>query len=384
MTGSIVVRGKNVFALVLDLPRVNGKRRQKWTTFKGTRKEAQTKLNELLHAADTNQFVEASKLTVLAWLRSWVETSVKPPMRRPATYRSYQTAIEHHLAHAPLGSMLLQKVRGSDIEFYFAHLQLSPGSVQLHNAVLHTAFKKAVRDRLLSVNPCVDLERQRPSADNAGVREHCWSAQEAQRFLAVTRAAGPQEAAYFRLALDTGARKSELDGLLWTDVNLDDATLTITKQLDKAGVTPAFGPTKTKRTRTVVLGAETVLLLSAHKRHQATLKMANRTTYQDHGLVFAKEAVDLVNSLDALGQPICTLGDNRYEKLMKQAGVKRIKFHGLRHTCCTLLLGANVPVHVVSQRVGHKNVAMTLNTYAHAMPNMQADAAGRLGALLHG
>ena len=160
--------------------------------------------------------------------------------------------------------------------------------------------------------------------------------------------------------------------------------VSITKQLDDAGVTPVFGPTKTRRSRTVALADATVRLLSAHKRHQAALKMANRTTYQDHGLVFAKEAADLVTPLAALGQPLCTLAEARFKKLVKLAGVKVIKFHGLRHTSITLMLGAGVPVHVVAQRVGHANVAMTLNTYAHAMPNMQQDAAGRLGALLHG
>lgn len=100
--------------------------------------------------------------------------------------------------------------------------------------------------------------------------------------------------------------------------------------------------------------------------------------------MFAKEAEDCVTPLAALGQPLCTLAEARFVRLMTAAGVRKIKFHGLRHTSITLMLSAGVPVHVVAQRVGHKDVSMTLNVYAHALPNMQADAASRLGALLHG
>jgi integrase len=383
MRGSIINRGKNTWALVLDLGRVNGKRQQKWTTFHGTKTKAQEKLTELVRSANHNEYVEPSKLTLVDYLRSWVERSVKPPMRRPATYRLYSTVIEHHIAKSTLAGIPLQKVRGSDIENYFAHLKLAPGSVQVHNAVLHSAFRKAVKDRLLSVNPCVDLERVRPSK-GASVREHCWSALEAQRFLIAAQTAGAQSAAFFGLALDTGARKSELHGLLWTDVDLESGALTIARQLDKAGVEPVFGPTKTGRSRTLTLGSETVTLLRAHKRHQAELKMANRTTYQDHGLLFAKEPEDLLTPLAALGQPQNTLSETRFKRLIKLAGVKEIKFHGLRHTSITLMLSAGVPVHVVAARVGHRDVSMTLNVYAHALPDQQADAASRLGALLHG
>jgi integrase len=77
------------------------------------------------------------------------------------------------------------------------------------------------------------------------------------------------------------------------------------------------------------------------------------------------------------------IGQNEYRKLVKQAGVRLIKFHGLRHTCATLLLQVGVPIKVVQERLGHKRIEITLNTYAHALPSMQQDAAAKLAALLH-
>src|SRR5688500_9140634 len=95
--------------------------------------------------------------------------------------------------------------------------------------------------------------------------------------------------AFYALALDSGARKGELCGLRWENVDLAAGKMRIVQQLVTPGPSPEFGPPKNGQPRTVSLAAETITLLRAHKRHQARIKMANRTTYADHGLVFAKE-----------------------------------------------------------------------------------------------
>ena len=86
-----------------------------------------------------------------------------------------------------------------------------------------------------------------------------------------------------------------------------------------------------------------------------------------------------------IGDPLQhnNLGQREYAQIIKAAKVRRIKFHGLRHTCATLLLQARTPVHVVSERLGHATVAMTMEVYAHVLPDMQTEAAATLGALLH-
>jgi len=107
-------------------------------------------------------------------------------------------------------------------------------------------------------------------------------------------------------------------------------------------------------------------------------------TYQDHGLVFAKEPEDVQKPTAALGQACRALVERHFRHVVKAAGVKPIKVHGTRHTAATLLLSAGVPVQVVAERLGHAQVTETLETYAHALPDMQRDAAAKLGALLAG
>jgi integrase len=87
-----------------------------------------------------------------------------------------------------------------------------------------------------------------------------------------------------------------------------------------------------------------------------------------------------------LGEPLelNNIGDREFAQLIESADVRRIKFHGLRHTCATLLLQARTPVHVVSKRLGHSKIEMTLNIYSHVLPGQQAEAAATLGKLLHG
>src|SRR2546426_5254827 len=114
--------------------------------------------------------------------------------------------------------------------------------------------------------------------------------------MVAAKASSPQDAAFYQVLLEAGLRKGEVAGLKWTDLDVEAGTLrvfrTLLKPKDEAGK-PVFGPTKTGNVRTINLSDDAVRLLRAHRKAQNELKMANRTAYHDHGLVFAKTWTDV-------------------------------------------------------------------------------------------
>jgi hypothetical protein len=199
MRGSLEQRSKGSWSIILDLGYqpdvVTGlrKRKQQWSTFRGTRKQAEDRLTELLNGVRTGQHVDPSKMTPGEWLTDWI-TAVASTIR-PASYVRYHGIVENHLLTAAIAGMPLQKLRPSHVEAYYATVPV--GSRPLHHTVLRRALRKATKERLIVVNPAADLDhtpRRKRGAD-AGARINCWTGAEARTFLAVAKAAGTQAAA---------------------------------------------------------------------------------------------------------------------------------------------------------------------------------------------
>jgi integrase len=312
MRGSIKQRSPGSWTLILDLGYVQDpatgtrKRRQQWITVRGTKRDAETRLNTLLSDASDGTLVTPNKRTVAAWLLEWVEKAIKPPMRTPRAYATYRNVIDLHLA-PELGGIRLQALKALDLERYYATKAadgLAPATLAKHHHILHGALEAAVRGQLVARN-VAKLVTGKPHAPDghADAIAHCWTAQEAATFLSAAKAAGPRPAGFYSLALDSGMRKSELCGLLWRDVDLTEDRVRVTQQLLTGGPEPTFAPVKGKMARTVDIAPETVALLRAHKAHQATIKLRNRQHYHDHGLVFCKEWSERRHG-ESLGDPL--------------------------------------------------------------------------------
>ena len=391
--GSLRKRSKVSWSIILDLgyerDSVTGKRRrrQKWMTVRGTKRQAEKKLAELLHKVNRNEFIEPSKITVGEWLDYWLEHRIKP-RRRIGTYEAYEGILRSHLKPT-IGLVRLQELSFTHLEAYYKEkaADLCESTLECHHSVISGALTWAQNKLLLNRN-VAKLVDDKPTAreGNEEVKTQCWNSVEVRAFLREAKAFGQQPAAFYALTLDTGCRKGEICGLRWPNTDLETRKIRIVEQLLKPGPKPLFGPPKNGRARTIHLGSETVRLLKQHKQHQAELKLRNRQHYSDHGLVFAKEWEHLFRGRYTLGDPLQmnNLGQREFKKITEAAKVRTIKFHGMRHTCATLMLQAGVPVKVVSERLGHKRVQITMDVYQHVLPDMQEDAAAALNAVLFG
>lgn len=389
-------KSPDVWRIVLDLGSSITKagkpgRRQKWSTFRGTRREAEDYLADQCTDARRGEFIVPTKLTLGQWLDKWLEESVKP-RRSLRTYRAYENAIRTHLK-PKLGAIRLQALRPTDVDRFRVESiasGLAPATCRVHHAVLTSALKRAMRDDFVKRNvaslaesfPVSDGPRRRRRPDD----RKAWTVEEARKVLNAAKQRDAQTAAFFALALDSGARKGEILGLRWTDANLTTGALRLERQLLQGGREPQFGPTKTRKERTLDVSTETLVLLREHKRQQAELKLANRLHYAaGQDLIFAQVWEHQGSRSWQLGAPLGSGTVARMlSRLIRATGVQRITVHGLRHTSATLLLRAGIPTHVVQQRLGHSNSGTTLDLYAHVLPDQQADAASRLAKQLWG
>jgi integrase len=267
-------------------------------------------------------------------------------------------------------------IRPPDIQsLYSAMLArgLSARTVRYVHAVLRSSLKHAVRLRMLQANPAevVELPRQERKEMKA------LSQEDATKFLAA--AAADAYAVVFSFALATGMRPEEYLGLLWKDVDLVKGTATVQRTLVwREGGGWYFGEPKTARSRrTIPLPPSVLKSLVEHRRRQLETRMLAGDSYQKNDLVFA--------NTDGGPLHIRNLTNRHYKKILERAGLsKTFRLYDLRHSCATLLLSANEHPKVVSERLGHASITLTLDTYSHVLPSMQQAATEKLESLLWG
>lgn len=364
MAGQIVPRGKRTFLVRVYLGRdANGKRDYFSQTVRGSKKDAQTVLNKLLHDKDMGALVEPARMSLDEYLDHWLETSVKPRVRE-GTHQEYTATLRRNVRPI-LGAKKLGSIKPVDIQGVYTdmHKRGLRDSVRFTNTVLKGALKQAVKWQMISQNPAdfVDL----PKASRPKVQ--ALTQEESQRFLEVAKSA--RWYCFFSLLLSTGLRPSEALGLYWTDLNLAKGTLTVRRGLRRLKGKWVFEePKSPSARRTLPLPSSLISLLSAQMEMQRELGF-------DGPLVFTSPT----------GAPKHEDGivKDYFKPLLKKAGLPNtVRLYDLRHTHATLLLIAGVHPKVVAERLGHSNITITLNTYSHVLPNMQQAASDKLEAIL--
>jgi len=378
MTGSIRQQGKRSWEVRLYLGRgPDGRRLYRSHTVEGTKRKAQNELNDLLSKLQRGEYVAPSRMTVGEYLERWLADYARVNVAAK-TFERYAEIVHVHLAPA-LGHHLLPRLQPLHIQAYYSDaLQrgrrdggggLSAQTVLHHHRVLREALQQAVRWQLLARNPADAVEPPR-----AQRREmEAFDQAEVERLLDTAR--GTRLALPVLLGVTTGLRRGELLGLRWQDVDLDGAKLAVRQSLEqtKAGGLAFKQPKTQKGRRVVTLPPIAVEALRRHRADQARERLLLGPAYEDHGLVLAQADGRPVNPEDVT---------RAFKRLARKAGIRPLSLHKLRHTHATLLLGANVHPKVVSERLGHATVGITLDTYSHVLPHLQEEAARKIDALL--
>jgi len=365
MRGHIVKRYKGSYSIVLNLG-VNpatGKRKQQWISIKGTKKETEKRLSELLHQLDTGTFMKPGKTTLAEYLEKWLSDYAKPNLS-PRGFERYAGIIRKHLI-PDIGSITLTQLRPEHLQkLYAAKLNsgLSARTVRYIHVVIHKALQTAIKWGLASRNVAdgVDVPRARRS------EMQTWNEDNITLFLEAAK--NTSYYALFYLALFTGMRRSELLGLKWNDVDLIFGEVSVTRSLHhlRDGSYIFTEPKSAKSRRTIALPPSAILTLREHHEKQKLERVMLGIPLTGDDLVFSQ--------LD--GKPLRPNTVTRaWTMLAGRAGVKVIRLHDARHTHASLMLKQGIHPKIVQERLGHATIAITLDTYSHVAPGLQAAAA---------
>jgi integrase len=375
MKGHIRQRSPGHWAIILDVPDPqSGKRRRKWHSFKGTKRETQIERARLISAINGGTYLEPSKTTLVEFLERWLDHMQF--QISPKSHARYSELVRKNLAPL-IGSVTLTKLRPAMISTAYAQALakgrrdgtggLSPQTVTHMHRILKQALGQAVKWELLNRNPAEAVD---PPKANRGPMQTYDLDQTAELIEAMrpTRMLIPT-----LLAVLCGMRRGEIAALRWRNVDLNAARLAVVESAEQVGSRVRYKLPKNGRGRTLALSAMLVDELRAHRVRQSEELLRIGVGLSDGTFVVAQ----------AEGSPLQpdSITQDWFRKL-EATSLPRIRFHDLRHAHATHMLANGVNPKVASERLGHSKVGITLDLYSHVLPGMQEDAAERVDAAL--
>ncbi|MFJ2786530.1 MULTISPECIES: tyrosine-type recombinase/integrase [unclassified Streptomyces] len=373
-----------------------GNTRKRVRVYGTTRKEALANLTEKIAASNRGLPIPSAQGSLAAYLTYWLE-NVAVHHLRENTHTRYAACIDRYLIPG-LGKKKLTKLTAKDVRTWLNQLRttcqcctrgidarrdqprccavgaccskrLSPLTLAYIHSVLKSALEHAVREEEVPRNVARNVRTGTPRPR----RFEPLTADEARQLLATAQ--GHRLHALIELALYTGLRKGELLGLRWEDLDLDAGTAAIRRTLQRttaSGLTTL--PTKTRASeRRIALPTRCAQSLKLHHEQQQREREAADTAWQHSGQVFTTAqggSIDPTNLSRA------------FNTLLRKAGLRRIRFHDLRHSTATLLLDQGVELVVIKELLGHAHIGVSATVYAHVRLRLQHDAINTLGTVL--
>lgn len=376
-----------------------GKVKRKKLVAKG-QKEVAAKARAFIHNLENGLLPDSDKLTVWTWLERWLSDYIKPNVR-VKSYEKYESTLRCYIKPA-LGNVIITKLKTPDVQRVFNSLLTSGGrnktgvstsTVRAVRRFLSMAFEKGVQVGILRKNIIKVTDPPRLVKEEI----HPLTEEQAEKLMQVAKEGeyiywglkqrqrtSPENEYYIAMAqivvmiaVGTGMRLGEIFGLKWTDIDSEANTVNIQRSLvstSKKGMVLGDPKTKGSRRRVAITGQ----LSKALELYQKDVERFSGTLGDKYD---NKENLIFTNMF---GKPVDTTNftERYFKRMVRQAGLENgFSFHDLRHTHATLLLKQGVNVKVISERLGHSTIQMTLDTYSHLMPDMQETAVKALEIL---
>ena len=377
MTGNITRRGTSSWRLKFEAGACDpatGKRRTRFVTVRGTKKDAQRELTRLVAEVDAGTAVDPSRMTIAEYLRGWLDSDGD---LAPKTIERYRQLVEQQIV-PHLGATPLQKLRPAQVHDWHATLLKSGGkngrplsaqTVGHAHRVLHRGYERALRLEIVGRNPARPVPPPKPQPGEVEILT-------AEQIAAVlSRLEGHRLHAIAAVALGTGMRRGELCGLAWGALDLDNRLARVERSLEETAAGLRFKHPKSKHgRRSVSLPPYAVEILRAHRRGQIEQRLV---------LGLGKIGSDDLIFTLADGSPYPPDKLSRdWGNVVRDRKLPRVMFHALRHSHASALIAAGVDIVTVSRRLGHGSPAITLTVYAHLFADTDKTAASAIEAAM--
>lgn len=329
-----------------------------------TRQEVAEKLAKILPQVNAG-LVSPERYTLGSWLSTWLEV-YKKPVLRPTTFERYECLIRRHIVPA-LGNTPLEKLRPELLQRFYLEKQkegLSGRSIEFIHVVLHGALEQALRLGYVARNVCDCVSPPRKKTREIKVL----TKEELERFLEVAKKHRLYPAFY--LLATTGLRRGELLALRWSDVDLERGTITVNRSLTTLNRGFIVQEPKTKSgKRTIPLLPEAVEILKEWRKKWLEEKLALGPDWPGTDLVFPSEVHTPIYPRNFL---------RTFRNICKEAHIKDLTIHGLRHSFASFLLASGENPKVVQELLGHASISLTLDTYSKVLPGLKEQAVMKL------
>jgi integrase len=365
MRGHIRERSPGHWAIILDARDAAGRRKRRWFSFQGSKREAQRRCAELVAETRGGAAASPERMTVGQYLDRWLE-QLRPQVS-PKTIERYGQLVRWNIVPA-IGNILIAKLTPMQISAAYSTLLfggLAPQTVCHCHKLLSQSLRQAARWRILSSNPADDVRPPRVERREMKV----WNT--ATMAAAIDASQGWRCHIPIVLAALCGLRLGEIAALRWRHVSLDRALVAIVEAAEQTDAGVRIKPPKSGKGRSVTLPALAVTELRSWRARQAEEFLRLGIRPGDDTRVITSEAGVPVRP-SAIYESWC--------RFLADTGLPRIRFHDLRHSHATQLLRGGVHPKVASERLGHARVGITLDVYSHVTENMQDTATAAVDA----